>query len=220
MTRFAIVSMGRTGSTLLVSLLNSHPDIECQGELFGPGAEYSKHPGLTRRQYLEHEAFRSDLPIKGFKMPFDWILEHPGIFEDFRQLGYRIVRLNRTNVLAHLVSIRLAQLNNDWSSRNPYTVEKAAVKPSELWEFLGSRNVTNAILDRFSSQLETARFDYETILAPASQQRLLSFLGARSHPLTASTMRQRHKPLSETIEGFAELRQGLSGTDLAPFLDG
>lgn len=220
MTRFAIVSMGRTGSTLLVGLLNSHPEIECRGELFGPGAQYSEFSGLTPKEFLEHHAFESDLPIKGFKMPFDWILKHPGIFEDFRQLGYRIVRLNRANVLAHLVSIKLAQLNNNWNSRNPYTVEKATVKPSELWEFLGSRNVTNAVLDHFSAPLETARFDYETILTPESQQRLLSFLGARPHPLAPDTIKQRRKPLAATIEGFAELRQCLSGTSLAQFMDG
>ena len=32
--RFVIVNNGRTGSTLLVNLLHSHPDIQCAEEIF------------------------------------------------------------------------------------------------------------------------------------------------------------------------------------------
>lgn len=215
---FAIVCMGRTGSQLLVRLLNSHPEIECKGELFGPHREYSEFPALTRREFLEQHAYDTDLPIKGFKMPFDWILDHPGIFDDFRHLGYRIVRLNRENVLAHLVSIKLAQRNNDWASRNRYSMETTSIKESELWEFAGSRSSCNTVLNRFSAPLETAYFSYEALLAPELQRRLLKFLGAPPVALTTDTVRQRTRPLSETIENIAELRRALSGTGLAAFL--
>ena len=214
-THFAIVSMGRTGSTLLVGLLNSHPDIECKGELFGPHAAYTKFPALTRKEFLERHAYDSKLPIKGFKMPFDWILNHPGIFDDFRDLGYKIVRLKRTNGLAHLVSVRLAQRNNNWGSREPYGIERTKVDKAALYRFLQYRDSSEAMLDRVTALLTGKTFNYETILDCNEQQRLLSFLGARPHALKPDTIKQRKLPLAETIENLTELRQALSGTPRA-----
>ena len=203
---------------MLVNLLNSHPDIECKGELFGPKMAYAQFPDVTRREFLEQHAYDTDLPIKGFKMPFDWILDHPGIFDDFRDLGYRIVRLNRQNALAHLVSIKLAQRNNEWGSTQRYSMETTTVQEAELCEFIGSRNSCNTVLDRFSAPLETACFNYEALLSQETQRRLLDFLGARPMALTTETVRQRTRALSETIENIAELRRALSGTRMAAFM--
>lgn len=217
-TRFAIVCMGRTGSSLLVNLLNSHPDIECQGELFRPATAFSKFPGMSRREFLEKHAYEGDLPIRGFKMPFDWILDHPCIFDDFRHLGYKILRLNRRNALSHFVSIKLAQLNNNWGSRHPYSIGKTSVDAVELYQFIGSRHSCNTVLDRFSAPLECITLHYETIMAPQSHADVLQFLGARPHALTTDTIKQRSRPLAEAIENIAELELALGQTRMAELM--
>lgn len=217
---FAIVCMGRTGSTLLVELLNSHPDIECRGELLGLQSGYVEHPGISRRTFLEQHAYSTELPIKGFKMPLDWIFNHPGDFDDFRELGYKIIRLNRRNALAQLVSIKLAQLNTDWGSKRQYTQQKTRVEPMELFTFVGAQSSYNAVLDRFSEPFQIAQVNYEDIMTRECQDRLLNFLGARPHALTTPTVKQRSGTLADSIENFAELNAALSKTPYAPLLNG
>ena len=211
--------MGRTGSTLLAGLLDSHPEIECRGELLGLQYGYVEHPGISRKAFLEHHAYTTSLPIRGFKMPLDWVFNHPGIFDDFAELGYRIIRLDRRNALEHLVSIKLAQTNTDWSSARHYTVQKTRVTPLELFTFIGARNAYNVVLDRFSAPLANAHFHYEDLLRPQTQEHLLNFLGARGHPLKAQTTRQRSGTLAESIENYPDLSRELSKTPYAPLLD-
>lgn len=216
---FAIVCMGRTGSTLLGGLLDSHPEIECRGELFGSQFGYVEHPGISRKEFLEHHAYVTDLPIRGFKMPLDWVFNHPGIFDDFKALGYKIIRLDRRNALEHLVSIKLAQINTDWSSARHYTVQKTRVTPLELYNFIGARNAYNVVLDKFSEPLPNAHFPYEDLLKPNSQEQILRFLGASGHALTTRTMRQRSGTLADSIENFSELSAELSRTPYAALLE-
>ena len=54
MGKFVIISTKRTGSTLLIELLDSHPAVLCAGEIFFPpsGSEYAF------RRYVEQSAGR------------------------------------------------------------------------------------------------------------------------------------------------------------------
>lgn len=207
MSRFAIVSMGRTGSTMLVGLLDSHPGIECKGELFGPHGAFHQHTGTSRREYLERYAYDTDQAIKGFKMPFDWILDYPGIFDDFSALGYKIVRLNRRRPLDHFLSINLAQANMNFESQEKYKVQKITIDPWQVVTFLGSRNTQMTVLDRFcaNANAETEFVDYEDLTSEACHRRLLGFLGASPQPLTAMTVRQRRGGLRDSIGNYDEL---------------
>lgn len=59
--KFVIISGGRTGSTLLVELLNSHPDIRCEGELL-------HDPLLAPYTYIERMCGLARKPCFGFKL--------------------------------------------------------------------------------------------------------------------------------------------------------
>lgn len=210
---FAIVCMGRTGSTLLADLLNSHPDIECRGELFGLEFGYKDYPNISRREFLEQYAYETEKPIRGFKMPLDWILRgHFGIFDDFRELGYKIVRLNRANILAHWLSIRLAQVNSNWGSKHIYENQHVRIEPWQFLSFIGRRNAWNQLLDALCEGTNPALFEYERLFETAEQARLLTFLGANVASLSTSKIRQRTAPLSDAIENYDELSAALTTT--------
>lgn len=209
--------MGRTGSTLLADQLDSHPQIECGGEIFG--AEYGivEHTGMSRREFLETRAYKTDKPIRGFKMPLDWILKYPGIFDDFRDLNYRIIRLTRTDILGHYVSIQLATKNVNWGSKLPYTNQRVAVDPWGFIAFVYASGFQDMLLDRFSDGMPMAKIDYADLLNEERQATLLKFLGAAERKLTTTTVKQRTVPLRESIENYDAFQAVLATTPLGVY---
>jgi hypothetical protein len=207
-TLFAIVCMGRTGSTLLVDMLGSHPRVECKGELFNPvKGEYLRSRTLaTRQSYIGGEAFETNKPAKGFKMPFDWLLLQPGIIDEFRLLGYRIILLHRRNSLDHFISMKLAALSGYWDSDRPYVVETLRLDPWEWIRFSHGCDLTFGILAKLVEGMSSLSLYYEELFERDAQQRLLSLLDVPFHELKAQrTKRTRIKPVHEIIENYAEV---------------
>jgi hypothetical protein len=207
---FVIVAMGRTGSTMLTGMLDSHPQIECRGELFKPGGEF-QHSGLSRRPYLERAAYLTNAPVKGFKMPFDWILDHPGIFDDLLALGYRVIRLTRVSPVEQFASALLAQKNNAWNSEEPYAAQSIEIDPWNFLTFLGTASLANVAMDRMTAQFQRLYLTYESLGDAQTRASLLRFLGVAQHALTTSTVRSRVVPLQEAVTNYQELVRFFSG---------
>jgi len=207
--------MGRTGSTFLVGLLNSHPEIECQGEIISPHGRFSKADGLNRRQFLKQQAYETGKPIKGFKMPFDWVMGQAGVFEDLRHLGYRAIRLNRKNRLEWFISSKLAGANSDYSSQQEYKNQSIEVSPWEFLHFLGYVDCANKMLDNMINGFDTLPATYEVLSEPRTHEQLTAFLGVQPYPLTPQTVRSRTKPLNEVISNYEELAAFFRSTPYA-----
>jgi hypothetical protein len=217
MRHFAIMSMGRTGSTLLVDLLGSHPQIECRGELINPMmGMFKDHPGLPLREFLDGHAYQTTRPIRGFKMPVNWILYYPGILEEFRRDAYRIVRLRRDDALEHFLSVKLAKRNANWGSDRSYDVERVTIPPWEWLNFVGMRHALEDAMDRFCAGLETLRVTYEEILQETTHAAILEFLGADRRTLTTTTVRGRTRPTPEVVENYDALVRFFAASPYAP----
>jgi LPS sulfotransferase NodH len=134
--QFCLVSMPRSGSNLLHTLLNSHPTIVCHGELFNNQAIYSaldRWQELSRARQLWSLAYRTTVPIRflekhlatasrrwhkataiGFKLfPYHSrrVLRHVG-----ESKNYRVVYLTRNNPILQYASDRRARQTNTWLS--------------------------------------------------------------------------------------------------------
>ena len=118
MKNFVIFGMGRTGSSLLVSLLNSHPQICCEGELF----RSLNRPLLShfwRRYPLPYLAYRQ-LYIKwvehkvayGFKLHTklhgDQLIYTDHFLTTVAQQGWKIIHLQRARLFDQIISGFLA----------------------------------------------------------------------------------------------------------------
>src|SRR2546423_405403 len=116
---FAILCLGRVGSELLVSLLDSHPDIRCHGELFArpygapeEGFVHSEHD--DPRRYISELATRCDEAAFGLKLDYAAIQAHPDAVTLLDDAELRVVRLTRENRLAQHVSAVLAYKTETW----------------------------------------------------------------------------------------------------------
>src|SRR5208283_4721755 len=70
--RFAIVGNHRTGSSHLVSLLDSHPDIACwNDEIFDKGEAFEQSSFCDPREFLRQRVFQVNSVAVGFKLLWD-----------------------------------------------------------------------------------------------------------------------------------------------------
>lgn len=143
--RFIILSGPRTGSTMLVTALNSSPEITCFGELFkfmentvgfGAGgfdiAGYDNHSvadlELRNRDFkafLSQRIFvgMEGVTATGFKHHYSHFLGFPGLREWLvEQRDMRVLHLRRRNLLRMLLSTEIAQATGGWLERAQPTI--------------------------------------------------------------------------------------------------
>jgi hypothetical protein len=94
--KFVILGIPRSGSQLLVELLDSHPGIGCESEIL-------THKCYAPRAYYRRRASLSKADAYGFKLLVDHFetqgIENPNRFmADMVEEGYRIINLRRLNL--------------------------------------------------------------------------------------------------------------------------
>src|SRR5436305_2384989 len=102
--RFVIVTTGRTGSELLVSLLDSHPRIMCDSEILSipraaPGRFVLRRSALARGRGCAY-GFKLVAEHARLQSPHD----REGFLRWFAKRGFRIVVLERGDLLQQVVS--------------------------------------------------------------------------------------------------------------------
>lgn len=220
--RFVVLSRSRTGSTLLVSYLNSHPNVRCEGEVFGrlDGRPYEKT--LARIFAREPRHIRA----KGFKLfyyhPVDG--DGAGLWNDLRSMqDLHVLQLRRRNTLRILVSRKLAEATGAWArkDRTGAVVEKepihlsmdearAAFEETARWEREGAA--------AFADHPLLALTYEELTSAPESEfGRVTDFLGVPAQSPRSVLGRQNPEPLSALIRNFEELERGFRGSEWQHF---
>jgi LPS sulfotransferase NodH len=130
-TNFVLLTTQRTGSSWLITLLDSDPSIAAHGELFLRSGEpyppwgarnvkrFSHFSDRLRRKergfprlrtfaYLDH-LYQSDCDAQsiGFKLTYDQLVRHPEILFYCVKRGVRVVHLVRRNLLDIVISREL-----------------------------------------------------------------------------------------------------------------
>ena len=113
--RFCIFAQGRTGSTLLTSLLDSHPDIRCEDEIL-------RRPRLAPLRFLDRESRGREAAFGFHLKPYHLTrfqrAPDPGVF--LRRLadeGWSFVHLTRVDIVAHVFSTVYAK-RHGWHRRD------------------------------------------------------------------------------------------------------
>jgi LPS sulfotransferase NodH len=120
-TSFVILSEPRSGSTMLHTYLNSHPQIKSYGEVL---REHVEANGIATETipYIESLAFKPHtraLKAIGLKLFYEYY-EDPRYSKSFNYVVNRkdvkILYLIRRDILKVYVSLKIAQKTNVWSS--------------------------------------------------------------------------------------------------------
>lgn len=127
--RFVIIAKGRTGSTLLTTSLDSHPDLICADEILN-------RPQIDALRYADRYARRVRSDGFGFHIKPDQIIRVQG-FRDLTtfarrmaESGWKIVHLQRRDVVAQYVSVLRGLQSREWhrsTSKRPGSTPKLHV---------------------------------------------------------------------------------------------
>jgi LPS sulfotransferase NodH len=234
---FVILCLGRVGSELLVSLLDSHPDICCYGELFAPPHEPHEEwadphlpdgvPAFAQSGHDDPELYLSGLASAcdgaafGFKLPRSSIRAHPNAVALLDNPEVRVIRLTRENLLAQHVSAILAFLTGVWKQggqEESYGEVAHHVDPAGCKRALVKLEVQEQEMDRLAEGHPTMRLTYEELIAGSRMDEAQRFLGVEPRRLSSDHRKLRTRSMHETIENWDELSAELRGTRFERFL--
>jgi hypothetical protein len=224
MVRFVILCLGRSGSSHLQSLLDSHPDITCFGEVFSDRAP-ADGPGFINSQYkdegayFEHLVETCEVPVMGFKLPMNSIKAHP---KSARLVAgdpaMRVIRLSRANLLAQLISRRLQNttrishsLQGGYAGATVHIDVDWALRALELMER------DEETLDGLANSHPCHRILYEELGDQGRVGDVQRFLGVEPAELRSWFEKLRQRPLHETVENWDELVATLRDTRFGHF---
>jgi LPS sulfotransferase NodH len=233
-TRFIILAAPRTGSNLLCTLLNSHPEVLCHHELFNPNGVFyaldyrdgsldfgsiearDRDPFRFLQRVWEHPQGASCVGFKMTRGQNDAVMR--GLIED---AGVLKIVLYRRNRLKTFVSEQIARKTDRWEV---YAKAELAIDKPKLHIDVSSLKAHCDLNERFYQDIQAALRSgrqpwietvYEDILCDAEHVRLLGFLGvaATKARLTQSSIKQNDRNLRDLIENFQELELALEGSE-------
>jgi LPS sulfotransferase NodH len=223
---FIICTRSRTGSNMLVSMLDSHPQVFVRGEIFG------RMEGEDPQERLRR--FFSDYPkwirAAGFKIFYYHPLDADGdvLWQSLSEWPkLRVIHLRRRNVLRTLLSRAIAGQNDVWVVRES---NQAASKLPRPAVFLDVKLLENELLQTQQWEREAVQrlkdhpvhtVFYEDLVndQEKSYSDILRFLGLGSHSPKVGTRRQNPEPMSELIANYADVKQHFCSTEWARLLD-
>lgn len=211
--------MRRTGSTLLVSLLNSHSMIKCHSELFYHG-RWHAHV----RRVLKPIAFRYPLayvnwialtalrPVVGFKLMVHQNEELGNILNRLITYGWKIISLRRQNALHRVMSEAVL-----YTTRIPHSYIRSrtlhhplSVDPQLFHHLLEQERRLTEQERSLLSSVPHLSLSYEADLAnpqcwAATTAKLLTFLQVPIQPLHSTMVKTWETSYEELISNYNEL---------------
>lgn len=220
--RFLILSRARSGSTVLASLLNSVPQINCDGEIL-------RRPLLFPERYIHARSAAKPCSAYGFKVLIGQVREAKG-FQDpddlIRRLhgdGFSVFHLRRQDRLAAAVSI-IRALRFGFHERRAQSRktrrEPIAIDFGELIGRFERIELYEQYATRLLQGVPHTEVNYEADLEDqqrhqATVDRLCESLGVPSGPVESVFQRLATRPLRETVLNFDELDERMRGTKWA-----
>ncbi|MDP5171644.1 MAG: hypothetical protein NWR72_15465 [Bacteroidia bacterium] len=213
-TKFIIFGTGRSGSTLLVSLIDSNTHIFCDNEIY-------HRKVMFPRAYREALARIANKEVYGFKLLMYHISLKLGIknenFGDYLQSlvddGYKIIHLRRHNIVRQALSNVYARHRGQFHSNSTVgkkTDKKMVVNLSELerwirdieeqahWEVELLESIPHLSLG-YEVDLEDQRAHGRTL------KRVSQFLGVNVEPPDTELKKVTPKSLESFVENHEEV---------------
>jgi len=224
--RFVIFAQGRTGSTLLTSTLDTHPQIACRDEILGL-------PRAMPLRFVENAARASGAKAFGFHVKIyqltswqrvddvgDWLAV-------LHRRGWKILYLRRENLLRHVVSNVFAEAAGAYHYRTDGAggrPDKITLPQTQLRAGIDGRRRNLAAERAALDGLDHLELIYEQDLEPPYVQsgtfdRIQAYLGVETIPLRPVLKTSVATPLEELIINYDEVRRSLTGTSDEVFLD-
>jgi len=155
-SRFVIFGPGRSGSTLLVKLINSNSEVFCD-------MEELRLPRLFPLKYIDYRS-KSDVsskPVYGFKMQHNHLAlqglkNEEAVIKYFRENDWKFIFLWRKNILRQALSLEIARERGVWFVSDPNKgLDTVTISPHKLLSLMTQINNSH---DIYRSLLQTSKY--------------------------------------------------------------
>lgn len=231
-SRFLIFAQGRTGSTVLVQLLDSHPRIVCDGEIFSP-SQYGRVRNTDRHLRGSISMAATAGNHYGFKVkPYE--LTHHGV--DMRAFlerraadGWAIIHLMRSNFIRHALSSSMreqrgrAHMDRGSAAAAAEIARVYRIDPRHIVHSARGRRTLLLEECRALADIEHHEVKYERDLVDADTQQgtadaIFQYLGLPSSPISTRLARLNPDDLSTKIANYDELLAVVDASEFAGML--
>ena len=220
---FVILFEGRTGSTHLTTLLDSHPRVRAQREVLG-GLK-TRNEGSAAQLIWADGALTTpadgSLDAVGFKTKLRDVIDKDSFAELLLRHEARVIHLERNNVVKQALSgINAQKLARATGRYNLFDeanrLPPQQIDPKELHENLLRREQWQRDLHEFLVRhaMPTLHVTYERLLAGEEDAvgDVLQFLGVRPAPLRSPILKATSDNLRDAVLNFDELVAHFAGT--------
>ncbi len=224
-TKFILFVQGRSGSNLLRDLLNAHPDIQCDSELFKADPNHITAQKINKiilkipASFVESRCRLSKQNVYGFVL-MDYHLKNPGVLiKQLYQSGWKIIYVSRNDLMAQCFSNLLAQKTNHWHNRSNKleATYKVKITKEELldelnWWVARKKNEENIL-----KGIKAYHVIYEDNLQdkadwPNTTHKLFEYLGVDPVPVSSTFQKTYSRHYSDIINNYDELMDSLKNT--------
>lgn len=234
-TRFVIITVPRSGSNWLCTLLNSHDEILCHHEIFNPEEIHyaiDKRNGIFDFGTVEERNHHPELFIRktwqqtlgyafvGFKVNRG---QDPRVFTNILDdTDVKKIVLSRNNRIKTFLSEAIAEQTLEWES---YPWKKLRTEQTTIHVDIERLHEHIQQNQNFYTDIRKTLHDtrqhyidvrYEDIARITERQRILHYLGVNdvNMSLVESTRKQNTSDLRNMISNFDEVAHHLKGSEL------
>ena len=237
--RFCVFAPGRTGSTLLLDLANSHPDVQCESN--AKQTELLRDMLFRPRTFVEARAKLCPARAYGFKtkvgqLARQYRLDPPSFLQGLHEDGWKMIYLTRRNMLRQTISQVIARQTDVWHRVRDHegTVRNAENRAVENEKIALDIPLLLRALDHAQQNHDCAeiiwrhilhlKLEYENDLFTPAQQgatmaRVFEYLGLPPHPVSTRFVRSSKDDWRDALSNPREVEAAVRGTPYEKFLD-
>ena len=245
--KFFILCQYRTGSTLLASLLNSHPELYCDEEIFNEKV-IKNNLVIFPRLYMHRRSKRiiqaNQPQCYGFDLKMHQIMalykRHNPIrkhhnstknsinfVRELYRNDWKIIYLRRENLVKQAISNLVAQKKQRWHYSNEQDKQlnpgAVVLEPDHCLRTLRTIRWMAKLENNALADLSYQEVIYEQDLIDASMHQktadqVFAYLGLSSAAVRTSLIRTSSAQLSDSVKNFDEIQNTLQGTEYEKYL--
>ena len=203
---------------MLRSLLNSHPEIHCDGELLHKNLEYTRFRWLREllRVYpeplLQHQLDKTAAPVFGFNMMFYHMIFPRLTLLRLVNARWRVIHLMRNDLLQIALSFLSANRSGQWHRQagDRCPEHRVTITPAELERELIKRSKWRAFEIALVKNIPHRKVIYERDLRDNGRWQstcnsIFRELQVDSSPVNSSFLESDPRGPEEMIANFVEL---------------
>ena len=233
--KFIIFAQYRTGSTLLADLLNSHPDIFTDEEIFFPFAISSYFQKvLLPDAYINAQSLKYQSKIYGFDLKIDQLImslskfngEPIHFIENLINNQWKIIYLKRNNALRKVISSMCAITRNQYTDtdKNPLRRRRIYIDCLELIKRLKWVEKMDKKEEKITQKIPCLPLIYEKNLLNSEQHQktldiVFNYLDTYSVPVKSKFKKISTHNLADDIENYDEVVNFIQQTKYSNFID-